>query len=156
MKALDFISGAPKTFIFQQGSNKTNLGGILTVLFIIAIIVIIFAYLYEYIANEKYVVSYYYNEEHYEDEELDNKYDNKMLYPELSLGLGLIILFDFVVVIEAVFPSLILSLKLEYDVLTINDIVSDLLESFIVYSYLLSLVNPISFNVPSALIFSLI
>ena len=89
MKALDFISGAPKTFIFQQGSNKTNLGGILTVLFIIAIIVIIFAYLYEYIANEKYVVSYYYNEEHYEDEELDNKYDNKKLYPELTLGLGL-------------------------------------------------------------------
>ena len=60
MKAIDFISGAPKTFIFQQGSNKTNLGGILTVLFILAIIVIIFAYLYEYIANEKYVVSYYF------------------------------------------------------------------------------------------------
>ena len=84
MKAIDFISGAPKTFIFQQGSNKTNLGGILTVLFILAIIVIIFAYLYEYIANEKYVVSYYYNEEHYEKDELEGKYNDKDLYPELS------------------------------------------------------------------------
>ena len=87
MKKLDFISGAPKTFIFQQGSNKTNLGGILTVLFILAIIVIIFAYIYEYFANEKYVVSYYYNEEHYEENELVEKYKNKDLYPELSYSL---------------------------------------------------------------------
>ena len=45
MKKLDFISGAPKTFIFQQDSNKTNLGGLLTILFIIAMLIIIYSYI---------------------------------------------------------------------------------------------------------------
>ena len=116
MKAIDFISGAPKTFIFQQGSNKTNLGGILTVLFILAIIVIIFAYLYEYIANEKYVVSYYYNEEHYEKDELEGKYNDKDLYPELSYHIELQgqedILDDFLIIA----PDLKIPLKKEENI----------------------------------------
>ena len=87
MKKLDFISGAPKTFIFQQDSNKTNLGGILTVLFIIAMLIIIYSYIYECFANDKYNVSYYYNKVFYEDEELDEIYDNNDLYPELTYKL---------------------------------------------------------------------
>ena len=84
MKKLDFISGAPKTFIFQQDSNKTNLGGLLTILFIIAMLIIIYSYIYEYFANDKYNISYYYNEVHYEDEELNDLYNNEKLYPELT------------------------------------------------------------------------
>ena len=84
MKKLDFISGAPKTFIFQQDSNKTNLGGLLTILFILAMLIIIYSYLYEYFANDKYNVSYYYNEVYYENEELDDIYNNEKLYPELT------------------------------------------------------------------------
>ena len=53
MQRLDFISGAPKTFIFQQESNKTNLGGLITILFFIAMIIIIYAYLHEYFVNDK-------------------------------------------------------------------------------------------------------
>ena len=89
MKKLDFISGAPKTFIFQQDSNKTNLGGILTILFIIAMLIIIYSYIYEYFANDKYKVSYYYNEVYYEDEELNEIYNNEKLYPELDYTLAL-------------------------------------------------------------------
>ena len=84
MKKFDFISGAPKTFIFQQDSNKTNLGGILTVLFIIAMFIIIYSYIYEYFANDKYNVSYYYDEVYYKDEEIDEIYNNIDLYPELT------------------------------------------------------------------------
>ena len=51
MHRFDFISGAPKTFIFQKDSNKTNLGGLLTLIFIIIIILMINSYLYGYIAN---------------------------------------------------------------------------------------------------------
>ena len=89
MKKLDFISGAPKTFIFQQDSNKTNLGGILTVLFILAMLIIMYSYIYEYFANDKYNVSYYYNEVYYEDEDLDEIYNNEKLYPELTYSLSL-------------------------------------------------------------------
>ena len=90
MKKLDFISGAPKTFIFQQDSNKTNLGGILTVLFIIAMIVIIYAYLYEYFANDKYNVTYLFTEEHYTNEEMDAKYDDNLLFPEIKYSLDIV------------------------------------------------------------------
>jgi len=84
MKKLDFISGAPKTFIFQQDSNKTNLGGILTILFILAMLIIMYSYIYEYFANDKYNVSYYYNEVYYEDEKLDEIYSNEDLFPKLD------------------------------------------------------------------------
>ena len=89
MKKLDFISGAPKTFIFQQDSNKTNLGGILTILFILAMLIIMYSYIYEYFANDKYNVSYYYNEKFYKDEELDKIYNDENLYPELTYALTL-------------------------------------------------------------------
>ena len=89
MKILDFISGAPKTFIFQKSSNKTNLGGILTVLFVIAILLIISAYIYDYVTNEKYIVSYYNEVKFYQDNEYDIIYNNKTLYPDLTYHLEL-------------------------------------------------------------------
>jgi hypothetical protein len=89
MKKLDFISGAPKTFIFQQDSNKTNLGGLLTILFILAMLIIIYSYIYEYFANDKYNVSYSYNEVYYESKELDKIYSNEKLYPEINYNIDL-------------------------------------------------------------------
>ena len=89
MKKLDFISGAPKTFIFQQDSNKTNLGGIITVLFIMAMIVIIYAYIYEYFANEKYNFTYLFTEEHYTNEEIRKKFNDKLLFPEIIYNLDI-------------------------------------------------------------------
>ena len=35
MHGLDFLSGAPKTLIFEKGSNKTNFGGVLTIIYLI-------------------------------------------------------------------------------------------------------------------------
>ena len=87
MHRFDFISGAPKTFIFQRDSNKTNLGGILTIIFLFIIFVIINSYLYEYFANPKYKVSYYYHVEFYDDDKLDEIFDDTKLYPELEYNL---------------------------------------------------------------------
>ena len=87
MHRFDFLSGAPKTFIFQKDSNKTNLGGIFTIIFLLVIFVIIYSYLYEYFANPKYNVSYYYHEEYYDDDERDEKFNDTNLYPELEYNL---------------------------------------------------------------------
>ena len=85
MHKLDFISGAPKTFIFQRESNKTNLGGLITILFLIAIFFIIYAYLHEYFVNDKYTITYSYNRTFYEKvEEKEARYKNDDLYPELE------------------------------------------------------------------------
>ena len=58
MKKLDFLSNSPKTFIFQQSSNKTTFGGFLTIIYILVILIIAFVYIYNYVANDKYIISY--------------------------------------------------------------------------------------------------
>ena len=60
MNALDFISESPKVCIFQKSSNKTNLGGILTLIYLIVLILIIIAYLFDFFTYEKYEYSYFY------------------------------------------------------------------------------------------------
>ena len=88
MKRLDFISGAPKTFIFQRDTNKTNLGGLFTIIFFLIIIIITHSYLYEYFANPKYKITYTYDEKYYQDEELSEIYSNRLLYPEITYSLN--------------------------------------------------------------------
>ena len=89
MHRFDFISGAPKTFIFQKDSNKTNLGGLLTLVFIIIIILIINSYLYGYFANDKYKVTYSYDDVFYPDDKLNEIYEDENLYPKLNFSLEL-------------------------------------------------------------------
>lgn len=60
MYRLDFLSTSPKTFIFNKLTNKTNLGGILTLIYSIIVIIIISAYLYDFFENISYSVSYTY------------------------------------------------------------------------------------------------
>ena len=58
MKKLDFLSNSPKTFIFQKNSNKTTFGGFLTIIYILVILIIAFTYIYNYVANDKYIIFY--------------------------------------------------------------------------------------------------
>ena len=46
MQKLDFLSGAPKTFIFEKSSNKTNLGGVFTLIYLIIVLLIFLVYIY--------------------------------------------------------------------------------------------------------------
>ena len=62
MHGLDFISDSPRTYIFQKGSNKTNLGGVLTLLFLFIFLLIFVAYILEYSLNEKYEFSYFHKQ----------------------------------------------------------------------------------------------
>jgi len=59
MNALDFISNSPSIYIFQKRANKTNLGGILTIIYLIILTITIFSYLYDYSIAEKYEYSYF-------------------------------------------------------------------------------------------------
>ena len=55
MNCLDFLSESPKLFIFQKEANKTNLGGVLFLLYIIIMILISLFYIVKYINNDKYI-----------------------------------------------------------------------------------------------------
>ena len=92
LNKLDFLSNAPKIFIFQKHSNKTHFGGVLTfILFII--ILILFAYhLIIFITEEDYSIQYLREEKYlYDKEVISRLYDNRynpytQFYLELLIG----------------------------------------------------------------------
>ena len=61
MHKFDFLSGAPKTLIFERKSNKTNLGGVLTLIYLIIVLLIILGYIYDYSMTQLYTISYSYD-----------------------------------------------------------------------------------------------
>lgn len=56
MKQLDFLSTSPNIYIFREKTNKTNLGGVLFLIYIIIMISISLIYIIDYIVNDKYIV----------------------------------------------------------------------------------------------------
>ena len=80
LNRLDFLSNAPKNFIFRNTSNKTNFGGVLFLLYIFIVVLIIIFYLCKFYTDEDYSVEYIYNEEPISKDEAklklnDNKYN---------------------------------------------------------------------------------
>ena len=77
MNALDFLSGPPQISIFEKSSNKTNLGGVLTLIYLIIFLIISIAYIYNYEVNPKYIVSYSYEHKYVENdrERISNKFN---------------------------------------------------------------------------------
>ena len=85
MHRLDFLSGAPKTFIFEKSSNKTNLGGVFTLIYLIIVLIISLAYIVDYEVNPKYEAQF--SSEHffnYDNEYRENKMKDKKFNPKLS------------------------------------------------------------------------
>ena len=58
MRKLDFLSNSPKTFIFEKRSNKTTFGGFLTLIYILIIFIMSFVYIYNYLINDKYIITF--------------------------------------------------------------------------------------------------
>ena len=85
MQKLDFLSGAPKTFIFEKSSNKTNLGGVFTLIYLIIVLIIFLVYIYDYEVNPKYEAQF--SSKHFyksDDEYMNNKIKDEKLNPKLS------------------------------------------------------------------------
>ena len=86
MNKLDFLSGAPKTFIFARDSNKTNLGGIFTLIYLIVVFFIAYYSIYIYIKKQNYTVVYTYEEEYLNinGDEHKKKLNNDKLNQEIT------------------------------------------------------------------------
>ena len=89
LNKLDFLSNAPKIFIFQKHSNKTHFGGVLTfILFII--ILILFAYhLIIFITEEDYSIQYLREEKYLYDKEVISRWIDNRYNPYIEFGLEL-------------------------------------------------------------------
>ena len=62
MHGLDFISDTPRAYIFQKGSNRTNLGGVLALIYLIIFLLISAAYIMDYYLNADFEFSYFYRQ----------------------------------------------------------------------------------------------
>ena len=88
MNKLDFLSGAPRTLIFEKKSNKTNLGGVWTLIYLIIVLLLIVVYMYDYKVNPKYSVLYTYEHQYKNDKKsIDNRYNNKDFNPKITFNL---------------------------------------------------------------------
>ena len=80
MHFLDIISDSPSAYIFQKSSNKKNLGGIFTLIYLIILLFIIVTYLFDYYTYEKYEYNefykYFLNEKQREEKRNDEHYNS--------------------------------------------------------------------------------
>ena len=75
LHCLDFLSDSPKNFIFQNKSNKTHFGGLLSLIFFILSILITILYLIDFASQDDFSIEYAYHENilsHDGKEELKN------------------------------------------------------------------------------------
>ena len=73
MNGFDFLSKAPMNFIFDKKSNKTNLGGVFTLIHLLIVIIIIITYLYDYSITPQYSYQHSYEEQYKNDNEYFEK-----------------------------------------------------------------------------------
>ena len=84
MKKLDFLSNAPKNFIFEKDSNKTTFGGVLTILYLLVVFIMAFIFIYNYETNSKYIITYNHYQTSLSDEEWNSKKNDPKYNPTLK------------------------------------------------------------------------
>ena len=93
LRKMDFLCVAPQNFIFQNKSNKTNFGGLLTLIFMIITLILFAFYLINFITEQTYSVEYVFYEELMDDENfMENFYNSSRYNPYFKFNLDLIYL----------------------------------------------------------------
>ena len=89
MHKLDFLSSSPHSFIFHQNSNKTNFGGVLSLIYLIVVLIITAFYLVFYLIADNYTVEYLYHEKILTQEENQMMKNNPRYNPIFKFDIGL-------------------------------------------------------------------
>ena len=69
MEKLDFLSGAPKLFLFEKKAKENVFGGFLTIIYLLVVILIATLYIYDYTTNSKYSIISTNEQEYLPDQE---------------------------------------------------------------------------------------
>ena len=85
----DFLSSSPQNFIFQRNSNKTNLGGVLSMIYLIILLIISISYLVFYSMEDNYTIEYLYYEKLLTREENLEKKNSPKYNPKFDFEIGL-------------------------------------------------------------------
>ena len=86
MRAIDFLSDSPRSFIFNQKQNKNSFGGILSLIFLIIVLIISILYLVNYFINDKYVVEYGFFQDILDKNKTNELVNSEKYNPEIGIG----------------------------------------------------------------------
>ena len=89
LNKLDLLSIAPNNFIFKNKSNKSILGGFLTLIFIIITFIIFAYYLINFITEQNYSVEYVFYDEFISLEESDKRLEIERYNPYFNFSFDL-------------------------------------------------------------------
>ena len=86
MNRFDFLSRSPNALIFGLNSNKTNLGGVFTSIYLLLVLIITFIYIYDYSVNPKYSTLYTTEHKYIDESEMLKRLEDENLNPEISFN----------------------------------------------------------------------
>jgi hypothetical protein len=86
---LDFLSPSPKSFTFQQNSNKTNLGGVLSLIYLLVFIILFIYYISIFIMDDNYSIEYTFYEKILQREERNKKMNDERYNPLFDMSVYL-------------------------------------------------------------------
>ena len=101
MHPFDIISDSPNLYILQKGSNKTNFGGFLFLIYLAIIIVILIYYIVDYIQNDKFTIQSFSHFNFKTQEEKDKRNEDELFNPYVNFKMELgVELFNEVSILE--------------------------------------------------------
>ena len=81
----DFLSSSPQSFIFQRRSNRTNFGGVLSLIYSLVFLVIASFYLVSYYNQDNYSVQYLFQEKYITEEEIYKRVESDIYNPKFNI-----------------------------------------------------------------------
>jgi hypothetical protein len=94
MHSFDFLSESPKLFIFRNDVNKTNFGGVLTIIYLILMLFISIYYIIDYCNTENFSIEYKKNINNYFDYQIREINEKNELNQNPELNISVIIIGD--------------------------------------------------------------
>ena len=83
MISFDFLSSPPHNFIFQRRANRTNFGGVLSLLYLVVFLIISSFYLVKYFNEDNYTIQYLYHEKFIPEEEILKRVESDRYNPKI-------------------------------------------------------------------------
>ena len=91
MISFDFLSSSPHNFIFQRRANRTNFGGVLSLLYLVVFLIISSFYLVKYFNEDNYTIQYLYHERFIPEKEILKRVESDRYNPKIHFCPSIIV-----------------------------------------------------------------
>ena len=89
MHPLDILSDSPSLYILEKGSNKTNFGGFLFIIYLALIIMILVYYYFDYTKNDKFTIQSFSHFNFKTEEEKEKRNEDPLFNPYINFKIDL-------------------------------------------------------------------